>query len=282
MKKTLLLLALTAICSPVFADSPPANPSALTPNPWEKFSVSLGAFISNTNTGVRIGSGVGLDVDVEEVLGLDAQTSVFRADSLWRFTRNRRHRLDASWFALRRTANRTVGEDFDIEDRHGNKTTIQAGSNIESHFDLDIIETAYSYSFLQDERVDLAGIFGVYVMPISFGLKSSGLVDAQGSLSFTAPLPAIGFRTDVAITPKWFLRSNAQIFAIEYENFSGYLSQIRAAVEFLPIRHVGIGIGVDSMRFGVEGKGEDYPGVDLRGNVDFQYTGLQLYGKVFF
>ncbi|MGD8700970.1 MAG: hypothetical protein PVG51_12520 [Desulfosarcina sp.] len=72
--------------------------------PWEKFGVNLGAFLSTLDTSFRIGSGVGLDIDVEEALDLDTSDTTFRAEALWRFTDNRRQRLDFSWFSLKGTA----------------------------------------------------------------------------------------------------------------------------------------------------------------------------------
>lgn len=61
---------------------------------------NLGVFVSATDTSFRIGSGIGLNIDTEEALGLDATNTVFRADALWRFTDNKRHRLDFTWFSL--------------------------------------------------------------------------------------------------------------------------------------------------------------------------------------
>lgn len=69
-------------------------------SPWEKFGVNLGVFVSATDTSFRIGSGIGLNIDTEEALGLDATNTVFRVDALWRFTDNKRHRLDFTWFSL--------------------------------------------------------------------------------------------------------------------------------------------------------------------------------------
>lgn len=59
------------------------NPSE---NPWEKFGVNLGVFVSALDTTFRIGSGVGLDIDVEEALDLDTSDTVFRTEASWRFT----------------------------------------------------------------------------------------------------------------------------------------------------------------------------------------------------
>jgi hypothetical protein len=250
--------------------------------PWEKFGVSLGAFVSDTNSSVRVGSGLGVELDPERLLGLESKSTVFRVDSNWRFSHNRRHRVDLSWYAFRRSANKQVGEDFDVTNPDGSITTVQAGSKVESHFNLDIIQTAYSYSFFQDDRADLAVGAGFYVMPINFGLQASGLSVAETSLKFTAPLPVLGLRMDFALTPKWFMRSGYQIFYVEYQGFKGKLSEMRGAVEYLPFKHFGFGLGLDSLQVSLEGSGKDYPNVDLSGSANFGYTGLQLYGKYFF
>lgn len=84
-------------------------------------------------------------------------------------------------------------------------SAVDSGFRIGTGVGLDIYELAYSYSFLQDDRIDLAVGIGFYIMPMDFGLKVSGLVDEEGSERFTAPLPVLGLRMDVALTPKWFL-----------------------------------------------------------------------------
>jgi hypothetical protein len=123
----------------------------------------------------------------------------------------------------------------------------------------------------------------LYIMPISFGFSATGFVDEEADQNFTAPLPVLGFKFDVLIAPKWYFRSGTQLFYIQYENFTGSLVNGRAAVEYNPWKHVGLGLGIDALRMAVEADGGgDYPGIDLRGNVEFGYTGIMLYGRVFF
>lgn len=250
--------------------------------PWEKFGVNLGLFASATSSSFRIGSGLGVSVDVEEALDLDSSFTAFRADALWRFTQNRRHRLDFTWFSVHREGNKQIGQDITIEDSDGNPVVIEAGTEVEGHFDLDIYELAYSYSFFQDERVDLAASLGLYVMPMDFGLSAAGLVDRSGSQDFTAPLPVVGLRMDFALTPQWFIRSGAQVFYAEYESFKGGVLNLHTAVEYNPWTHVGFGLGFDTLNIHLEADDEDVPSIDLRGEVDFNYTGVQLYARVFF
>jgi hypothetical protein len=249
---------------------------------WEKFSLNLGYFIANTQTGVRLGSGLGVSVDVEDLLGLDTTNSAFRAEASWRFTDNRRHRLDFQWFSFRRDGSNKIGQDIHYKDKDGIEHTIPAGTYVESFFDFDIYQFAYSYSFFQDDRIDLAGSLGLYVMPIDFGLTATGLLNVGGSESFTAPLPVLGVRADFEITPKWYFRSGLQLFYLELGEFQGSILETNVAIEYLPWKHFGFGLGFDSLNVHVEADGDDYPGIDFKGEINFHYTGLQLYAKLYF
>jgi hypothetical protein len=257
-------------------------PAMAEDSPWEKFSVDLGYFIANTDTSVRLGSGLGVSVDMEDLLGLDTTNSAARVGASWRFTDNRRHRLDFEWFRFRRDGSRTIGEDILYKDEDGNEHIIEAGTYVESFFDFDIYQFAYSYSFFQDDRIDLAGSLGLYVMPIDFGLSATGLFSVGGSESFTAPLPTLGVRADFAITPKWFFRSGLEVFYLEIGEFAGSILAVDVAIEYLPWKHFGFGLGFDSLNVHVEADEEDYPGIDFQGEVNFKYTGLQLYAKLYF
>lgn len=269
------MVSLIFFIKPVLAENQSSNDT-----PWEKFSLSAGYFISNSETDLSLGAGLGLTINVEDLLGLDTTTNVFRADGSWRFTDNRRHRFDLTWFAFRRDGSRTIGQDFTIEDDNGNQITIPAGSQVTSSFDIDIFRGGYSYSFFQDDRMDLAFSIGLYVMPIDIGLNAFGLINVNRSESFTAPLPTLGLRADFAITPKWFLRTNFEIFYIEISEFTGRLYESKVAVEYIPWKHLGFGLAADVFNLYIEADGEDYPGIDFKGDLDFKYTGLLLYAKM--
>jgi hypothetical protein len=267
--------SLIFLIKPAWAKNPASQDT-----PWEKFNVNLGYFVSHTDTDLSLGSGVGVIVNVEDLLGLDTNNNVFRIDGSWRFTDNRRHRLDLDWFSFRRDGSKTIGQDIPIKDKDGNPITIPAGSQVTSKFDLDIFKGGYSYSFFQDDRMDLAFTIGLYVMPIDIELKASGLIVVDESESFTAPLPTLGLRMDFAITPKWFLRSNFEIFYVEIGEFSGSLYESGVAIEYLPWKHLGFGLAFNTFHLDIEADGEDYPGIDFKGELSFKYTGLLLYAKV--
>lgn len=250
--------------------------------PWETFALNAGYFLSAVNSTIRIGGGLGVDIDVEDALGLEGTNSVFRIGGLWRFSKNRRHRLDVSWFSLNRSAGRQILNDIVIENPDGEQITIETGTTVETRFDLDIYQAGYSYSFFQDDRLDLTLMAGFYVMPIDLGVSVSGLVDERGTAKFTAPLPVVGFGMDIAISPRWFIRTGTEAFYVEYENFTGSILKVNAAVEFKPWKHVGLGLGFDTLTVNLKADDEDWPGIDLNGKVQFKYTGLQAYITLFY
>jgi hypothetical protein len=278
LRTAVLTLAIASAALPgVCADPAPQD------SPWETLSLNAGMFVSTINSSFRLGSGVGVDIDPERLLDLDAASTVFRVDGSWRFSDNRRHRTDLSWFSFRRSGSKTVGKDITLENpKTGEVVDIPAGSEIRGNFDLDIYQLAYSYSFLQDDRIDLAAQLGLYVMPIDVGFSVAGLIEDSASASFTAPLPTGGLRLDFALAPDWYLRSASQVFYLEYQQFKGSLVAFRAAVEYTPWDHLGLGLGFDTFRCRLEARGEDYPSVDIRGNLEFSYVGAQLYAKVYF
>jgi hypothetical protein len=273
-----VILILIVTVQPLMADDYAKD------NPWKKLSFDAGAFLSITTTSVRYGSGVGVSVDLEEALGMDMENSVYRLGGYWRFTNNRRHRVDLSWFSFYRTGDKKITDQIVIEPPGGAEDIIIApGSEVESEFNLDIYQSNYSYSFILDDRLDIAAQVGLYIMPISFCLSAKGLVETEEDQDFTAPLPVIGLRLDLLIAPKWYLRTGAQAFYVEYGDYTGSLLNFRSAIEYDPWKHVGFGLGFDSLRLQVQADGDEaVPGMDLRGNVAFGYTGILLYGKVFF
>ena len=282
MRKRVSLTLLIIFLTITFVSLVSAGDKIAAEKPWRRFSLSLGANFNNNRSEVRLGAkGVGASLDVEELLGLDVRTTSFKADGFWRFTKRRKHRLDFSWFAIQRSGENKVGiqNPIDIGD-----ITIKPGATVNTEFDIDIYQVGYSYSFIQDERLDLAIGVGAFIMPISFDLRVDNLGEplVATSESITAPLPVFGLHADIAITPKWFLRSKAQFFYLEIGDFRGRITDTLVALEYMAFKNVGFGLNVENLSVAVEAKGGDYPGIDFVGRVGFDLLGSMLYVKFFF
>ena len=273
----ILAIFMAAICPPAFAEENAAKKKAET-LPWDKASITLGTFVSSTNSNVRLSAnGVGVGIDVEEALGLDTTTTVFRAGGIWRFSDNRRHRADLTWFALRRDGNTQLAQDITIDG-----VTYPTGTSISTAFDMDVYKATYSYSFFQDDRMDIGASMGLYIMPIRFEFSASGLVNGQVSEAITAPLPVFGLRADFALTPKWLVKSSIELFYLEYEQFKGALFDTSLAVEYKAFKRVGFGLAVENFNLAVEAEGEDYPEINFKGKFEYRYLGAMLYARIYF
>ena len=215
MKKT-ACICLFALMIILYSLSVNADEKENKDKPWERFSFNLGGFVTSLDSDVNLGAkGLNLEVNVEDALDMDSSVSVFRVDGFWRFSRNLRHRLDLGWFDISRDASTTLLQDIEIGD-----TIFPLGTEVTSSFDLQVFKAAYSYSFFQDDRMDLGVSFGIYVMPVAFEIEASGGFEGDEDESITAPLPVLGLRADFAITPKIFLNYSFDFFYLEYPPFS--------------------------------------------------------------
>ena len=94
----LLCLGIILILGLLMINPATANDKSADTGPWEKWSLNFGGFIASTETSFRLGSGAGVVIDVEELLDLDTTNYVYRLGGRWRFSKNRKHSLDLSWF----------------------------------------------------------------------------------------------------------------------------------------------------------------------------------------
>jgi hypothetical protein len=250
--------------------------------PWSKGGIVFSYFITSLNTDLRFGAGLGIDIDAEETLGMDDTSNVYRLNGYWRFSDNLKHRFELNWFSLHREGSRTIGKDIIIEKPGEGEIEIPLGTSVESYLNIDLYQGVYSYSIFLDDRLDLAFRAGLYVAPIETELKAEGIVETETKEKFIAPLPTFGLRADIAITPKWFVRTGGEVFYLKYNEFVGYIFSSKAVLEYMPWKHFGIGAGFDILRLFIESDGREYAGVDLKGTVEFEYIGMSIYGKIVF
>ena len=276
------LMVLAIISAPVRAED---NHSSKLP--WKTAYFNAGYYVVSLDSGFRVGSGalgLGIDLSVEDFLGLKSTDSAFRIDGGWRFTENKRHKLEFSWFRFNRDGNTDIaaGAEIELPDGEGGTTVIGPG-RLESVFNFDIIKAKYEYSFLLDDRLDFNGGIGLYVMPIEFGI--TGTVDGIGQTrifeDITAPLPVFGLGFDFVITPEWVLRQQIDGFYLKLGDFQGGIISNSIALEYFPWEHAGFGVSADQLLISIEAERNDWPGIDFVGTVDFNYFGALLYLKVF-
>lgn len=240
-----------------------------TPNS-ERGSILFGAFVTDRDTTTRLDSafGEGTDLDLEDDLGLESSMSVARLGGYYWL--GPRHRLDASYFDLSRSATRPIEETIDFGDR-----TFTVDTVIETENDLAILKADYTFAALMRARGFLGITGGLYVAQMKLSLTAPELGSAE-SESLTAPLPVIGLRGDHAIGRRFTLRGAAQWFGVETDDVSGTLRDFYVGADYGFGERVAVGLAYNAVTMSL-GAEEEH---GFRGRVDWGYDGLLLYFKV--
>ena len=219
--------------------------------PWEKASIQIGGFITSSDTEMRVdskGGGLGAVVNLEDTLGVGSEKTTYRIDGFYRFGDSRRHQIELHYFDSRRSGDKVLDRTIEVGD-----TTFPAGASVSTQFDLKFINLDYSYAFVQDDRLRLSVTGGLHTTGVHYKLDSPGLKLFEDE-KFTAPLPVVGFQGEVLVTERWRLKGGIDMFYVEYNQFTGALVDTNLAVEYLPFKHAGFGLGVDNVRMKVDAK----------------------------
>ena len=245
---------------------------------WPKFEFAVGGFVTNDDTNIQVNSatlGAGVNVNLEDALGIDASSNTYRVDMLYRFGETRRNEIEFHYFKNKRDGSKVLEEDIQVGDQ-----IFPAGTGVNSDNSLTFYNLDYVYNFLLDDRVRLGGSVGVHTTGIKLNISESGGGKAE-SESVTAPLPMVGLRLDVVLAKHWRMKTNINLFYIEYDNYTGRLSDTFVGVEYVPWKHFGLGAGVNAINYYIEADGgSDF--TSFNGSFNYRLTGLMFYGKYFF
>ncbi|MCJ7590036.1 MAG: hypothetical protein MUO51_01630 [Woeseiaceae bacterium] len=231
--------------------------------------MSLGVFFADRDTRTSVDGdipGSGTDVDLENDLGFNKSDSVFRFDGYFRF--NEKHRLDFSAFDLSRTGSKQITEEFVWKD-----TLYPVDVLVNASLDLSIYRLAYTWSFMRRDNGYLGASAGVYVADIGTSIAAES-IGRSSSGGVTAPLPVFGLRGQYDFSEKWSFRGSAEIFAIEYGDYSGTLYDVYAGLDYQLFEHAAIGVGINSVDIGV-----DITKPNFNGDLNWRYSGGLLFFK---
>ena len=121
----------------------------------DTFHISLGTFIVNTDTTLRLDGEAGeqgREIDWEKNFG-EGDVNRFRLDGYWRFAD--RHKVRALVFSSSRNGSRTFEEDISWGGE-----TFPASATIDGETKFSIYELAYEYAFMRRENYELAASIG--------------------------------------------------------------------------------------------------------------------------
>jgi len=250
------------------------------PDPIEDpFHVTLGTFLVNTDTEVRVDGklGTGTPIDFDENFGDEGDQTRFRLDGSWRFAE--RHRLRAMIFSTSRSNSREFDRDIEWDDE-----VFPVGAKIKGEVDFAVYQVAYEYLFLKRESWELGASIGVHYT--TFDAKLSATVETPGGqgsgtrtadADLNAPLPVIGLHGTWGLGHDLWLDGTAQFFSLSINEYSGNLQDYRVGLLWQPKSWVGIGVGYNVFKVDVDVDTSGFKGV-----LDWKYDGPMIFYSVMF
>ena len=247
----------------------------------DRFRIAAGWYPSNFDTTVRVDNkklNIGDEINLEKDLGLDDTSNAFYGSFYWRF--KKKHRLKVSYYNFHRENSGEAKRDLEVGDE-----LIPVGAKIRTNFDLEVFPIEYLYSFIQSEKTEFSGSIGLHWTIVQFGVEGKGFVgdsgdarefDETAKAKASAPLPLLGLNLDYWISPRWVVTANGQYFALSLKDdvfdYSGSITNLRAATEYVPYRALGLGVAINWFRMDV-----DVEDPDWFGRLEYKYWGPQLY-----
>jgi hypothetical protein len=269
-------LVLTVCCAVLLQAQSWAEPRRIDPY-GEKVILRIGNMWSNQDTSLQLSgdSGLGAAVDLEDFFGLEEEVSyVMQGTVVGRF--KERHRIGLQHYRFNRDSSSTLRQNWE-----GDDLTVEAGADSETTLNISITDLSYKYSFIRDNKHELAGSIGLFWMGLEVDIEFSGSVTgsdgvqtgsgtADGGLQ--APLPVFGLDYSYAATSRWLTTVAIQYFALRTSVISGSLVKVSADTRyyFWDRFEVGGGLTVFDLAVNVDTN-------DLDGRVDWSFWGPQLF-----
>ena len=137
---------------------------------WNRFRISLGTFIVDFDTTVRVDSPSGrTPINLEDDLGLDSDHTETVISARYRFAR--RHSIGLGYLNFDRASRRLLEQDVPFGD-----DLFTVGLNVETSFEFDLLNFDYRYALIQKPNFDFSFSIGinmeratmVMMLPVAF------------------------------------------------------------------------------------------------------------------
>jgi len=263
----LFLVALSAAL--IFSEAS----AEVSDKPFEnRFSFSAGAFVTDHDTKIRLDSDMGLGtvVNLENDLGLDATTDIFRIEASWRFAE--RHNISVGIFDLSQDGSRTVDQEFIIEGE-----TFSVGESVLTDWKMRLVELGYSYRIRGNERTQWWLDIAFFIQDTAITVAETATGGDVASEDVVLPLPKFGVAVDHAFSNRWIGHAGLDLFKLEVGDVGGSLIDLRATLDYRFTDNFSVGAGWHWIKVTVD---LDRPVSGWKGRINWDTRGLMLYGRL--
>lgn len=232
----------------------------------ETLIVRLGFVTSNFETSARLDGSTnnGTNIDLEGETGLNGDKSTFMIGGSFRPFQ--RHRFDALYDSVKRSASKTTQREFVIND-----IVIPAGTVLSTEQETAIGYAGYRYSFMKSPDMELAAGVGVYGgnFKLRFGAQSPVVSIDE---STTLPLPVLTLSGDFYLTENMTLSVGLRGLKVKIGDVDGSVFSAGVGAEYFLTKNIGIGASLERLDIDVDATKSGF-----RGNVNIKTSAARLF-----
>jgi hypothetical protein len=235
----------------------------------DTFSVSLGGFLLNTKTKLRVdGEGIeGNEFDAQRDLGLN-DSNRFRLDAYWRMTK--RQKIRVMYFNTDNTATKTLDRTIEIGDQD-----YLVNGEISAGMKTTVTALSYEFDFLQSDKYELGVTGGIHNLAFNFHVEgtANGInASKESTAKANGPLPVIGLHGVWRLGPQWYFDAGAQFFKISVSPYDGRITNYDANFTWQATKHFGFGAGWNSFVTKLDVDGDKF-----NGSLRWAYGGTKIF-----
>jgi hypothetical protein len=232
----------------------------------ETFKINLGGIINQTNTSLRLDSSSGSSREVNLAdAGLSEDSSGFLGWATWRFAD--KHRIGIQTFTIQRSGTRTTTQTIQLGD-----TVVPAGTTLSAESKSQFLIANYQYSFIKNDRLEFAGLAGLYGAGFKFNFNAPSPV-INVNRSTDVPLPVVGASLDYFVNPRWTVSLFGEAMKMKIGDVDGRVYYAGVSTDYMLTRRLGLGIGYALTNLQVDLSKGDFQGqIGWRMNSLFGYA----------
>jgi hypothetical protein len=186
----------------------------------ERVRLSLGAVYLNSNTKMQVDSStgvVGTLINGENDFGLDK--SDFEAKFQLMLRVGERNRLRFDYFSLDRTGDTTVNKDILFRN-----VELLPRDPLNSNLSIDVLSITYEYSFIHNEKFELAATLGINETDLSARARVNTTTRQVDQTEDQAgPLPTLGLDGTYVISKRFYVDGRVEYFKANVDHLDGSL-----------------------------------------------------------
>jgi hypothetical protein len=208
-------------------------------------------------------------LSLEQNLGLPENSFFFTGSFLYRITP--RSGIYAQYYGINRSENSQTTEDIIFL-----RDTISAGTNINVHFNSQVVSAGYLFSVLRSPNAFLGFYFNIYFMYVETGVNSDGGF-INSNVKLIAPLPNLGILASFKLSKWLYFNGSVGFFSINTSSLGGSLHNFDLSLMARPIHWLGLSLSYQEFDVRME-----FPSDDVNTVVDYNFRGPAVGLSFFF